>query len=169
MNKNADQEARKIAEDLQDRTARSLETGDFEACASCFHFPFRISTDIEETVTSRDEFREVFFRIRWNYRAMGVTSQWRKLLIAQPISEDIIIMVHLSHLYRGSKLVHAPFKVVTTVRKFGDDWLITDNAYALEGSMRLARSLHGQVPYEGTVDLGDVPPPVPLHSPRSLN
>ena len=141
--------ARRIAGDIMTRTRDALISGDYEAFGSCFLVPFTLFTDLGETeVTSHEQNEEIFQRVRWHYKALGVTRIERRLLASQFFKDDTILSVHEAKLFRDGALVQEPFRVMSTLVECGDVWKITDNRYAVEGSLRFNRALYGPKPPE---------------------
>ena len=150
-----------IAEDLLARSGRGLLTGEYEDFGGCFRLPLKLSTDLGSVeVLSHDQLKETFFRVRWHHRAIGMTRMVRKCLAAELLDDRTLICVHLTELFRGSELVQAPFKALSTVTRMDGDWKISECAYAIGGSLRYNRALYGARAAEKVDEVAAVPEPI---------
>lgn len=147
-----------IAEDLLARSGNGLLTGEYEAFGGCFGLPLKLSTDLGRVeVLSHDQLKETFFRIRWHYRAIGMTRMVRKCLAAEFLDDRTLICVHLTELFRGSELAQAPFNALSTVTPSDGDWKIVECAYSIGGSLRYNRALYGSRAAEKVQEVQVVP------------
>lgn len=138
-----------VAENVVQGTGDALLEGNYEAFASFFNLPFWVETTMGKIeIKSHDEHREIFHRVQWQYRGMGVTHFRRELLAAYFFDSGQILSVHTSELLSGKTSVQDPFKVLTTLQKIDNTWLITDNRYAINNSVGLNRALYGPRPSE---------------------
>ena len=139
-----DAEAWALCEAMVQGTKQSVLDGNYEGYSEYFHIPFTMQTQLGDVVVeSDDQHREVFSRVMWQYRKQNVTDAQRSLLAAHMFRNEEIVCVHESMLYSESKLVQSSIKVLSTLRKFCDRWLIVDSRYSVGGCINLNRALYG--------------------------
>lgn len=145
MNKNhIDAEAKSLCEAMVQGTKQSVLDRNYDAYSSYFHIPFIMQTQLGDvTVSSDAEHREIFTRVMWQYRKQKVTDAKRTLLAAHIFENEEVVCVHESMLYSGAVLIQSSIKVLSTLRKFRDRWLIVDSRYSVGDCIDLNRALYG--------------------------
>ena len=135
--------AQQIAETLLERTAGALMSGDFDSLAACFYLPHVIETPDHKTVLkTRAALRDVFERVREDYRARQITDLVRFCEMAEFRGPNRIEMMHVTHMMCGSHRVVDPFPTYSVLERIGDTWLITTSQYAVDKDTTVGRALH---------------------------
>ena len=139
-----DAEAWALCEAMVQGTKQSVLDGNYDDYSEYFRIPFTMQTQLGDVVVeSDDQHREVFSRVMWQYRKQNVTDAQRTLLAAHIFRNEEIVCVHESMLYSKSQLVQNSIKVLSTLRKFCDRWLIVDSRYSVGDCINLNRALYG--------------------------
>lgn len=139
-----DAEAWTLCDSMVQETKQSVLNGNYGVYSSFFHIPFTMQTHLGDVVVESDaQHREFFFRVLWQYRKQNVTDAQRTLLAAHLFRNEEIVCVHETKLYSGSKLVQSSIKVLSTLRRFVDRWLIVDSRYSVGDCINLNRALYG--------------------------
>lgn len=139
-----DAEAWALCDTMVQGTKQSVLDGNYDGYSEYFHIPFTMQTQLGDVVVESDEqHREVFARVMWQYRKQNVTDAQRNLLAAHIFRNEEIVCVHESMLYSNSRLVQSSIKVLSTLRKFCDHWLIVDSRYSVGDCINLNRALYG--------------------------
>lgn len=122
-----------IAEELLEITGSALLEGDFERFSGCFELPLRLET-IEgvRTVSTRDEFQQVFEDVRDHMHETNVVDFVRTVISASFIDADTIGSVHISNeIYSGGVLERPAYPVRSVLRRFGQRWKIVSCFYVI--------------------------------------
>jgi hypothetical protein len=123
--------AREIYQDLLDRVALALETGDFDAYARMIHVPHEVTSYAPKLVIdTRSDLRVFFDTIRLDLSRRGITDYVRTCVSAEHIAPDEIVGVHETRMLSGTQVVEQPYPVKSHLRLIGGDWWVcsSDNA-----------------------------------------
>lgn len=122
-----------IAEELLEMTGLALLEGNFEQFSTCFSLPLSLET-IEgiRTVTTPDEFLEVFEDVRRYMHDTNVVDFVRTVISASFTNDDTIGSVHIcNEIYEGGVLERPAYPVRSIIRRIGSDWKIVSCFYVI--------------------------------------
>ena len=122
-----------IAEELLEITGCALLEGDFERFSACFALPLRLET-IEgiRTVSSREEFLEVFEDVRNHMHDTKVVDFVRTVMSASFTDENTIGSVHIcNEIYEGGILERPAYPVRSIIKRTGETWKIVSCFYVI--------------------------------------
>ena len=122
-----------IAEELLEITGLALLEGDFEQFSQCFSLPLNLET-IEgmRTVTSTDEFFEVFEDVRRYMDDTNVVDYVRTVISASFTDDDTIGSIHIcNEIYEGGVLERPAYPVRSVIRRIGSHWKIVSCFYVI--------------------------------------
>ncbi len=122
-----------IAEELLELTGAALLRGDFQTFSACFDLPLTLETiDGVRTLTTMDEFRQVFEAVRQHMQDTHVVDLVRTVISASFIDVDTIASVHVCNdIYGSGALIRPAYPVRSILRRSGLSWKITSCFYVI--------------------------------------
>ena len=127
--------ARKIAEDLLERSGRGLLTGDFGLFADCFALPTEMETfDGRRIIKTLAELEAAFDAVRAYFGTTGMTRMERHIVDAEFRNPTSIFSTHQSCLAAEDVLVQQPFDVLSVIALIDGRWRIRHSQYAITDS-----------------------------------
>ena len=140
-----DAEARRIAEDLLERTADALITGDFEAFHPCFVLPQIIDASPGQIeLHTLADLRRTFDGVRNYHHRISVTDIVRRCISAEFVDPDTVMSTHSARLLSGSFLVNEAVPVLSRLIRTPDGWKIAATQYAVAEDEGLLEALMGR-------------------------
>jgi len=138
------QTADDIAETLLRETGDAIVSGDFAKFEACFRLPQYVETEIgRRLVSTPEELREVYERVRWHYRVKRVTSLERHCISSAFLNPTTILSTHETHLWSGTSLVQDPYRVLSEISLTDGTWQISGCGYDIADSQSHNRALSG--------------------------
>jgi hypothetical protein len=124
--------AKKISEDLLERTRLGLIEGDFDTFAACFVLPHEVDTiDGRRMIRTPEEFRKMFNNIVRFFEETGVTELSRQCIEASFKDENTIGATHKSRVLKGEVLVQDPYPAYSILKCFDGHWKVTFSQYSI--------------------------------------
>jgi hypothetical protein len=125
-------EARKIYQDLIDRSADALLGRDFKRLKTFYTLPHEIeSAKGSRTFTTSEELLEMFAQIHTDFERMGVTGMIRRCIAADFLTPDSLQGTHKTRMLAGASPIHDAYPVYSVVRREGGIWKFAYSVYAL--------------------------------------
>ena len=142
---NQDAEARLIAEDLLERTADALISGDFEAFHPCFVLPQIIDTSAGQVeLRTLKDLRRTFDGVRGYHHRLSVTDIVRRCISADFVDPDTVMSTHSARLLSGSFLVNEAVPVLSRLQRTPEGWKIAATQYAVAEDEGMLAALLGR-------------------------
>ena len=126
-------EARRIHEELLERTGHALLTEEFESYLECFSIPLNIITlSGRKSVTSPDDLKVIFDGVSARISRFNVTHFSRNCLSAVFVGDQTIHAAHQTRMVSGSVLVGPAIPAFSVIKKIGSSWKVSDQEYAVQ-------------------------------------
>ena len=124
--------ARDICERRIDATAQAILSGDFDAFAEWFGFPYEFETfDVARRIANLQELRESFDRVHRHYVKLGVTQLERRCIEAEFRDKHTMNSTHESRVLRGNELLLEPYPTFSVSRFIDGRWRVVKSSHAI--------------------------------------